>query len=46
MIKHMNSSDDHGMSQSFLNYNSKVDSLRNESFEKVFPELSEWYKNI
>lgn len=45
-VKHMNSKDEYDKAKSFLKYNSTIDSLRNESFEKVFPELLEWYKNI
>jgi hypothetical protein len=45
-VKHMNSKDEYDKAKSFFKYNSTIDSLRNESFEKVFPELLEWYKNI
>lgn len=45
-LKHMNSRDDSSMSAVFKEKNTQSDLFRNESFESVYPELSEWYKNI
>ena len=45
-LKHMNSKDDVLLSTKFKEVNSRSDLYRNESFESVFPELAEWYKNI
>lgn len=45
-LKHMNSKDDVLLSTKFKEVNSRSDLYRNESFESVFPELAEWYRNI
>lgn len=45
-LKHMNSKDDVSLSTKFKEFNSRSDLYRNESFESVFPELAEWYRNI
>jgi organic radical activating enzyme len=45
-LKHMNSRDDSNLQSKFKEMNLKSDLFRNESFESVFPELAEWYRNI
>jgi hypothetical protein len=45
-LKHMMSRDDSHLSEKFKLFNQRSDLYRNESFESVFPELAEWYKNI
>ena len=45
-LKHMRLNDDSVLSKKFKEYNLKLDLYRNESFEVVYPELAEWYKNI
>ena len=45
-LRHMMSRDDGHLSKEFKAYNKKIDLYRNESFESVYEELSEWYKNI
>ena len=45
-LKYMNSKDDVLLSTKFKEVNSRSDLYRNESFESVFPELAEWYRNI
>ena len=42
----MMSRDDSHLAGDFKKYNTKLDLYRNESFESVYEELSEWYKNI
>lgn len=46
MLRHMNSKDDFARAKDFKDYNEKIDSLRNESFTSIFPELTEWYRSI
>lgn len=45
-LKYMMSSDDSHLAQEFKLQTTKHDLYRNESFEAVYPELAEWYKNI
>lgn len=45
-LKHMNSRDDSDLAKKFKENNVKSDLYRNESFEAVYPEFAEWYKNI
>jgi organic radical activating enzyme len=45
-LKHMNSKDDSNLQSKFKEMNLRSDLFRNESFESVFPELAEWYRNI
>lgn len=45
-LKYMTSTDDSHLAEHFKIENTKHDLFRNESFEAVFPELAEWYKNI
>ena len=45
-LRHMMSQDDSHLAKGFKERNTKSDLFRNESFESVFPELAEWYKNI
>ena len=42
----MNSKDDSHLLTEFKKEQTRLDSLRNESFEKTFPEYASWYKNI
>ena len=42
----MNSFDDNYLAPKFKERNVQSDLFRNESFESVFPELAEWYRNI
>jgi hypothetical protein len=42
----MNSKDDSNLQSKFKEMNLRSDLFRNESFESVFPELAEWYRNI
>lgn len=45
-LKHMNSRDDSALASRFKERNTQSDLFRNESFEAVYPEFAEWYKNI
>jgi organic radical activating enzyme len=45
-LKHMNAKDDEHLSSKFKEINQRSDLYRNESFEAIYPELSEWYKSI
>ena len=45
-LRHMSSRDDSTLATEFKKQNQQSDLFRNESFEAVFPELAEWYKNI
>ena len=45
-LRHMNSFDDNYLAPKFKERNVQSDLFRNESFESVFPELAEWYRNI
>ena len=45
-LRHMSSKDDSSLAVIFKKQNQQSDLFRNESFEAVFPELAEWYKNI
>ena len=42
----MNSVDNSSLLPKFKKEQQRLDALRNESFEKVFPEFEIWYKNI
>ena len=43
---YMNSVDNSSLLPKFKKEQQRLDALRNESFEKVFPEFEIWYKNI
>jgi len=45
-LRHMSSRDDTTLATEFKKQNQQSDLFRNESFEAVYPELAEWYKNI
>ena len=45
-LRHMTSYDDSSLAPKFKERNIQSDLFRNESFESVFPEFAEWYKNI
>ena len=45
-LRHMSSKDDSSLAGTFKKQNQQSDLFRNESFEAVFPELAEWYRNI
>ena len=45
-LKYMNSSDTSHLLSEFKQEQQRLDLLRNESFESVYPEYASWYKNI
>ena len=45
-LKYMNSSDNSYLLKSFKEEQQRLDSLRNENFEFVYPEYASWYKTI
>jgi len=45
-LKYMNSVDNSSLLPEFKKEQTRLDLLRNESFESVFPEFATWYKNI
>jgi len=45
-LRHMSSREDSTLATEFKKQNQQSDLFRNESFEAVYPELAEWYKNI
>ena len=45
-LKYMNSSDTSHLLSKFKQEQERLDLLRNESFESVYPEYASWYKNI
>ena len=45
-LKYMNSADNSHLLKEFKHEQVRLDLLRNESFESVFPEFAEWYNNI
>lgn len=45
-LRHMNSKDDSNYIGKFKKFNTNSDLYRNESFEAVYPEFAEWYRNI
>lgn len=45
-LTYMNSSDDSHLLKEFKDFNTRYDLTRNENFESVFPEYSQWYKDI
>ena len=45
-LKHMRSKNDSLLAGTFKKSNYDSDVFRGESFEKIYPELSEWYSNI
>jgi hypothetical protein len=42
----MKNKDDSHLLTDFKREQTRLDLLRNESFESVFPEFTSWYKNI
>ena len=46
MVKYMSSSDNSNLLKNFKQEQQRLDLLRNESFESVYPEYATWYKNI
>jgi len=45
-LKYMNSVDNSHLLKQFKEKQERLDKLREESFETVYPEYAEWYKNI
>ena len=45
-LKYMNSSDTSHLLPKFKEEQTRLDSLRNESFTDVYPEFEKWYKTI
>ena len=45
-LKYMNSSDNSYLLKSFKQEQQRLDLLRDESFESIYPEYASWYKNI
>jgi len=45
-LKYMNSNDTSHLLSEFKQEQQRLDLLRNESFESVYPEYASWYKNI
>ena len=45
-LKYMNSVDNSHLLKQFKDKQERLDKLREESFEIVYPEYASWYKNI